>query len=86
MLAKANNLDIEIIETVPPTKELEYLKLHPLDKVPTFVGANDWVLTEVMAISIYCTSIFLLQPQSSRMRDIITFQLSLSDNSVNDKM
>ena len=56
VLAKANNLDIEIIETVPPTKDLEYLKLHPLDKVPTFVGANDWILTEVMAVSIYCKS------------------------------
>ena len=32
----------------------EYLKLNPLGCIPTFVGSNGFVLTETMAIAIYC--------------------------------
>lgn len=31
----------------------EYQKLNPLGKIPTFVGANGFVLTEAIAIAIY---------------------------------
>lgn len=54
-LAKENNLDIEFVETPTPVESLEYRKLNPLGRVPTFEAANGWVLTECIAISIYCT-------------------------------
>lgn len=53
-VAKANNLDIELVETRTPVQDLEYFKLNPLGRIPTFVGANGYILTETMAIAVYC--------------------------------
>lgn len=53
-VAKENNLDIELVETRPPNTTVDYLKLNPLNRVPTFVGADGFILTEVIAIAIYC--------------------------------
>ncbi|OAA64606.1 elongation factor 1-gamma [Niveomyces insectorum RCEF 264] len=55
-VAKANNLDIELVETSPPNVSEEYRKLNKLGKIPTFVGADGFVLTECMAINIYVAS------------------------------
>jgi len=55
-VAKENKLDVELVETKTPVTDTEYLKLNPLGRVPTFVGANDFVLTESMAIAIYFAS------------------------------
>lgn len=54
-MAKANNLDLEtvVVDTANPTPE--YLKYNKLGKVPTFVGADGYVLSECMAIAIYGT-------------------------------
>ena len=54
VIAKENNLDIEFVEVKPPKVDAEYLKLNPLARVPTFVGSDGLLLTEVMAIAIYC--------------------------------
>jgi elongation factor 1-gamma len=54
VIAKANNLDVELVETRPPNVDPEYLKFNPLGCIPTFVGSNGFVLTETMAIAIYC--------------------------------
>ncbi|RMZ88607.1 hypothetical protein DV736_g4169, partial [Chaetothyriales sp. CBS 134916] len=57
VVAKENNLDIELVETRPASGvSAEYLKLNPLGKVPTFVGANGFLLTEAIAIAIYLAS------------------------------
>lgn len=55
-VAKENNLDIEYVQT-DPSKGLsaEYTKLNPLKRVPTFEAPNGWILSEVIAIAIYCT-------------------------------
>jgi elongation factor 1-gamma len=53
-VAKENNLDIELVETRPPNVSTEYLKLNPLGRIPTFVGKNDFILTEAIAVAIYC--------------------------------
>ncbi|ETI23050.1 hypothetical protein G647_04846 [Cladophialophora carrionii CBS 160.54] len=55
-VAKENNLDLELVETRPPITDTEYLKLNPLGRVPTFVGANGFILTESLAIAIYFAS------------------------------
>lgn len=57
VVAKANNLDLELVPTqtgkdVSP----EYLKINPLGRVPSFVGADGYKLTECIAIAIYGTS------------------------------
>ena len=55
-IAKENKLDIELEETNASTDTFppNYLELNPLGLVPTFVGADGFTLTEVMAIAIYC--------------------------------
>jgi len=56
-VAKANNVDLEIVDTEPAKGvSAEYLKLNPLGKVPTFVGTDGYVLHECIAIAIYITS------------------------------
>ncbi|KAK4696011.1 elongation factor 1-gamma, partial [Lecanoromycetidae sp. Uapishka_2] len=57
-VAKANKLDLEIVDT-DSTKgplDTEYLKLNKLGLVPSFVGADGYELTESIAIAIYITS------------------------------
>ena len=55
-MAKENGLDIELVETSPSNGvSEEYLKLNKLGKVPTFEGADGFVLTEAIAIAVYCT-------------------------------
>lgn len=53
-VAKANGLPLEV-KPITSSKEApeEYLKLNPLGKIPTFVGADGYVLTESIAIAIY---------------------------------
>ncbi len=55
-VAKANNVDLELVETKPPEISTDYLKLNPLGKIPTFVGDNGYILTEAIAIAVYSTS------------------------------
>jgi glutathione S-transferase len=54
VVAKENKLDIELVDTRPPDVSVDYLKLNPMGKVPTFVSSNGFILTESMAIAIYC--------------------------------
>ena len=70
-VAKENNLDIDLVETRPPDVTTDYLKLNPLGRVPTFVGANGFILTESIAIAIYCeyTKLSLLN-SPRRMRTL----------------
>jgi elongation factor 1-gamma len=58
VVAKANGLDLELVPTEGDSsaafnQSSEYLKLNPLGKIPTFAGANGFVLTEAIAIAIY---------------------------------
>jgi elongation factor 1-gamma len=55
-VAKANNLELEEVETDTTKPSAEFLKANPLHKVPTFVGADGFVLTESIAIAVYVTS------------------------------
>ncbi|ATZ48371.1 Bcgst25 [Botrytis cinerea B05.10] len=56
-VAKANNIELDIVETEPAKGVSEdYLKINKLGKVPTFVGADGFTLHEAIAIAIYVTS------------------------------
>jgi len=80
-VAKANNLDLEFVETTPANGvPPEYLKINPLGKVPSFVGADGYTLTECIAIAIYSMYSFAQDLALSsfalcrtRMRHIINF-------------
>lgn len=75
-VAKENNLDIELVETRPPNVSQDYLKLNPLGRIPTFVGSNGFILTESIAIAIYCTFLESYPALSSlrpKMSHIITY-------------
>lgn len=79
-MAKANKLDLDIVHTKPPHElPKDYLKINPLGKIPSFVGADGYELTEAIAIAIYSmatttrnTAEFLSQ------NDEIHYQLQLS--------
>ncbi|KAF7585219.1 hypothetical protein BBP40_011658, partial [Aspergillus hancockii] len=57
-VAKANGLDLDIIyaEKSNPEAYAKLLKLNPTGQVPVFVGADGYVLTECIPISLYITS------------------------------
>jgi elongation factor 1-gamma len=56
-VAKENELDVEFVDTEPAKGvSTEYLKLNKLGKVPTFEGADGFVLSECIAIAVYLTS------------------------------
>lgn len=60
----------------------EYTKLNPLGKIPTFVGANGFVLTEAIAIAIYgmYTQLqFYVYIAHITMMNVFIFQLSLTE-------
>lgn len=52
-MAKANDVDLEIVEVDTASPSADYLKLNKLGKVPTFEGEDGYVLYECMAIAIY---------------------------------
>ncbi|KAI5862874.1 thioredoxin-like protein [Durotheca rogersii] len=52
-VAKANGLDLDVVEVDTTNPTPEFLKVNPLSKVPAFVGNDGYVLTECMAIAIY---------------------------------
>ncbi|EEP78223.1 conserved hypothetical protein [Uncinocarpus reesii 1704] len=54
--AKANDLDVELVNTPPGCTDAAYLKVNQLGKIPTFVGANGFVLSESIAIAVYLAS------------------------------
>ncbi|KAI9709054.1 MAG: hypothetical protein M1820_003500 [Bogoriella megaspora] len=58
VVAKANNLDLELVHTNPADGPLsvDYRKLNKLARVPTFVSNDGYILTECIAIAIYITS------------------------------
>lgn len=65
VVAKENNLDLEFVETVPANGvSTEYLKLNKLGKVPTFEGADGFVLSECLAIAVYRTWLSFLALRS----------------------
>ncbi len=88
-VAKAYDIDLEVVETVPekgvPT---EYLKINPLGKVPSFEGSDGYILTEAIAIAIYSMcypplsepiGYAIFPPSSAVMKKFSIFQLSLSE-------
>ena len=54
-VAKENELELETVcEDPGKGVSAEYLKINPLGKVPTFQGSDGFVLSECIAIAIYC--------------------------------
>jgi elongation factor 1-gamma len=56
VVAKANGLDIEVINSSNADLHADHLKAHPLGKVPAFLGEDGFALHEIIAIAIYCES------------------------------
>lgn len=51
IVAKENGLDVELVPTTPFDEEFK--KINPIGRIPAFVGANGFTLTETIAISIF---------------------------------
>ncbi|OJJ43773.1 hypothetical protein ASPZODRAFT_135795 [Penicilliopsis zonata CBS 506.65] len=59
--AKANDVELELVNTVANSSaefnsSAEYREIQPLGKIPAFVGANGYKLSEAIAIAVYVTS------------------------------
>lgn len=82
-VAKENKLDIELVLTEPAKGvSTEYLKLNKLGKIPTFEGADGYVLSECIAIAVYCMyPIYFLPylPTHALYDEKFIIQLSLSE-------
>lgn len=80
-VAKANNLEIEQVHTEPAKGVSDdYRLLNKLGKVPTFQGADGYVLSECVAIAIYRKSapLEIVGRGGPRCNDEDLFQLQLS--------
>ncbi|PHH80314.1 hypothetical protein CDD82_1842 [Ophiocordyceps australis] len=55
-VAKANNLDLEIVVADTTKPSIEHLKGNALGKIPAFIGEDGFSLSECIAIAIYVTS------------------------------
>lgn len=72
-IAKENKLDVELVETRPPNIDAEYQKLNPLGRIPTFVAPNGFLLTESIAIAVYC------KPHHPSLLSRMSIKLSLAE-------
>lgn len=82
ILAKENKLDVELVHTtIGADATADYKKINKLGQIPTFVGADNFVLTEVIAIAVYCESRLRLNRATMLHDDssIQIKQLSLSE-------
>ncbi|SPN97232.1 probable translation elongation factor eEF-1, gamma chain [Cephalotrichum gorgonifer] len=55
-VAKANGLGLTVVEADFENLSEEHKAANPLGKIPTFIGADGYTLTECIAIAIYVTS------------------------------
>jgi glutathione S-transferase len=58
-VAKANNLELNIVDADPQKPTVEHLKANALGKVPAFLGEDGFALSEAIAVAIYRTYNFL---------------------------
>jgi hypothetical protein len=82
-VANVNNLDLEFVHTEPAQGVSDdYRLINKLGLVPSFVGADNFTLTESIAIAIYRKSpaYYLDHPRPSRStcNDEKYYQLQLS--------
>lgn len=83
-MANVNNLDIEFVHTEPAKGVSDdYRLINKLGLVPSFVGADNFTLTECIAIAIYRkSSAYYLDPprppSRSTCNDEKYYQLQLS--------
>ncbi|KAF7544634.1 hypothetical protein G7046_g9747 [Stylonectria norvegica] len=55
-VVKANDLDINIVETEANKPSPEHLKASKLGKIPAFLGEDGFAVSEAIAVAIYLTS------------------------------
>ena len=53
MVAKANGLDLNVVEADCANPSIEHRKASGLGKVPAFLGEDGFALSECIAIAIY---------------------------------
>lgn len=70
-MAKANDVELEIVEVDTASPAGDYLKLNKLGKVPTFEGQDGYVLYECMAIAIYSKKSHCLARWRSPYTDLL---------------
>lgn len=55
-VAKANNVDLKVVECDTTQPTFDHLRANGLGKVPAFLGEDGYSLSECIAIAIYSTS------------------------------
>ncbi|KYK56807.1 elongation factor 1-gamma 1 [Drechmeria coniospora] len=56
VVAKANGLDLKVVEADCTKPSAEHLKAHGLGKIPAFLGEDGFAVSECVAVAIYITS------------------------------
>jgi len=52
-VAKANDIELNIVEAEKGNATVEHLKANGLGKIPAFIGEDGFALSECIAIAIY---------------------------------
>jgi elongation factor 1-gamma len=55
-VAKANDLELNIVEADTAAPSIEHAKAHKLGKIPAFIGEDGFALSECIAIAVYFAS------------------------------
>ncbi|KAF5659953.1 elongation factor 1-gamma [Fusarium heterosporum] len=55
-VAKANDIELNIVEAEKGNPTVEHLKANGLGKIPAFIGEDGFALSEAIAVAIYITS------------------------------
>ncbi|KAM0285139.1 hypothetical protein ACHAQH_001568 [Verticillium albo-atrum] len=56
VVAKANGVELDLVESDGSKPTEEHLQANPLGKIPAFLGEDGYALSEAIAIAIYITS------------------------------
>ncbi|KAL9947729.1 hypothetical protein D7B24_007057 [Verticillium nonalfalfae] len=56
VVAKANGVELDLVESDGSKPTEEHLKANPLGKIPAFLGEDGYALSEAIAVAIYITS------------------------------
>jgi elongation factor 1-gamma len=55
-IAKAHKLELNIVHANLGNPSPEHLEVNRLGKIPTFIGEGGFVLSECIAVALYCMS------------------------------
>ncbi|EEY13958.1 elongation factor 1-gamma 2 [Verticillium alfalfae VaMs.102] len=80
VVAKANGVELDLVESDGSKPTEEHLKANPLGKIPAFLGEDGYALSEAIAVAIYSTYT-LSHTQTNHLQSLLRCVLSSPSSS-----